>query len=298
MAKTVRLTLTVSILSTFSWTALSTGVSMATQPHCVVSLSPSATESLYAIGAGSQVQAVDKDSNFPAGLPTKRIDSLNPSVEAIAGICAGGTKPNLVVISYNPNSLAKKLSALGINVVEQDAPTTLQQAYSQIVQLGKLTGHLNAARALTTSMNAKILKDIKSVGFHKKVLTGYYEVDPTYYSIASNTFVGALLKRLGVSNIADAKTTSADAGYPQLSSEYIVSANPKIIFLADTLCCKVNATMVEHRTGWSSIAAVRHHDVIGLSDDIASRWGPRLVNLVDQLTAAVRAAYANSSLWK
>ena len=83
-------------------------------------------------------------------------------------------------------------------------------------------------------------------------------------------------------NIADAKNTTADAGYPQLSAEYIVSANPKMIFLADTLCCKQSASTVAKRPGFSKVAAVHDHEVIGLNDDIASRWGPRLSLLMNR----------------
>jgi iron complex transport system substrate-binding protein len=126
----------------------------------------------------------------------------------------------------------------------------------------------------------------------------YYELDPTYYSLTSDTFVGSLLKSLGVDNIADAKNTSADAGYPQLSAEYIVGANPKLIFLADTVCCHANQATVAKRTGFSSVSAVIHHHVVGLNDDIASRWGPRLGILMNQLTAGVKAALADTALWK
>jgi iron complex transport system substrate-binding protein len=132
----------------------------------------------------------------------------------------------------------------------------------------------------------------------KKVVTVYYELDPTYYSLASNTFVGSLLKALGATNIADAGSTSADAGYPQLSAEYIVSANPKLIFLADTVCCHVNQAVVAKRTGFSSVSAVVHHHVVGLNDNIASRWGPRLGILMNQLTAGVKSTLADSALWK
>jgi iron complex transport system substrate-binding protein len=131
-----------------------------------------------------------------------------------------------------------------------------------------------------------------------KTLTAYYELDTTYYSLTSSTFVGSLLKSLGVVNIADAKNTTADAGYPQLSAEYIVSADPKMIFLADTICCKASASSVAKRTGFSKVAAVKDSEVIGLNDDVASRWGPRLTLLMNQLTAAVKGALTNTRLWK
>jgi iron complex transport system substrate-binding protein len=271
----------------------------------VVSLSPTATETLFAIGAGHQVQAVDSDSDYPThGLPAKRINALNPSVEAVLGICratAGSTstKPNLVIISYDANSIKEKLTALGVKVISQDAPTSVAGALAQIRQLGALTGHVGAADRLAMSLSHTISRDVKSVAKHPgKKLTVYYELDPSFYSLTSSTFVGALMKSLGVVNIADGDATSADAGYPQLSSEYIVSANPKLIFLADTLCCHVTPAKVAQRPGFSKISAVVDGHVVNLNDDIASRWGPRLGLLMNQLTASVKKALSDSRLWK
>jgi iron complex transport system substrate-binding protein len=284
---------------------VSNGASAATKPSCVVSLSPTATETLFAIGAGRQVQAVDKDSDYPTtGLPTKRIDALNPSVEAVIGICKitaahPSAKPDVVVISYDANDIKEKLTAVGVKVVEQLPPANVNQAYAQIEQLGKLTGHVTSADALAASIKSTIAKDVASVPKHPgKKLTAYYELDTTYYSLTSSTFVGSLLKSLGVVNIADAKNTSADGGYPQLSVEYIVSADPKMIFLADTVCCKATAATVAKRPGFSKVAAVKDDEVIGLSDDVASRWGPRLSLLMNELTASVKGALKNPKLWK
>ncbi len=274
-------------------------------PPCIVSLSPTATETLFAIGAGSQVQAVDSDSNYPThGLPSKRINALNPSVESVLGICkptsaSSSTKPNLVIISYDANSIKEKLTALGVKVVAQDAPTSLSGALAQIRQLGALSGHATKADALAASLERTINADVKSVPAHaNKKVTVYYELDPTYYSLTSTTFVGALMKSLGVVNIADAKSTSADAGYPQLSAEYIVSANPNLILLADTVCCKITAAKVGARPGFAEVNAVLNGNVINLNDDIASRWGPRLNILMNKITAAVKKVLADHAVWK
>ena len=268
MFKSIRLVLSLS-LSVAALPLLSSAANAASAAQCVVSLSPTATETLYAIGAGRQVQAVDKDSDYPAkGLPTKRIDSLNPSVEAVIGICKTtsahpSAKPDLVIISYDANQIKEKLTAAGGKVVEQDPPSNMAGALAQIRQLGTLTGHVTKANALATSIKTTIASDIASVPTHKgKTLTAYYELDPTFYSLTSSTFVGSLLKSLGVVNIADAENTTADPGYPQLSNEYIVSANPKIIFLADTLCCKASQSTLAKRPGFSKIAAVADHEVI------------------------------------
>lgn len=272
-------------------------------PSCVVSLSPTATETLFAIGAGSQVKAVDKDSNYPAtGLPSKRINSLNPSVEAIIAICPKtashpSTKPDLVIISYDANTIKEKLTALGVKVVEQDAATSVANALSQIRQLGSLTGHVTKADSLAASLKKTINADIASVAAHPtKVVRVYYELDPTYYSLTSGTFVGSLMKALGLVNIADPRSTSADAGYPQLSAEYIVTANPQLIFLADTKCCHATPASVAKRAGFSKVSAVVNGHVVNLNDDLASRWGPRLGILMNQLTSAVKRVLADPKL--
>ena len=266
-------------------------------PRCVVSLSPTATETLYAIGAGPQVQAVDTDSDYPTtGLPAKRVNALNPSVEAILGLCRKTsthptTKPDLVVISYDANDIQQKLTNLGVKVVDQDAPTTLAGAYAQIEQLGTLTGHASAAQSLIASLKETIDADIASVPSHsKKSVTVYYEIDTNpYYSLTSDTFVGSLLKSLGVTNIADGDATTADAGYPELSGEYIASANPTVIFLAGD----ATVASVAKRPAFREISAVVHHHVVELNADIASRWGPRLDLLMNQLTTAVKAVLAD-----
>ncbi|MDE3009101.1 MAG: ABC transporter substrate-binding protein [Acidobacteriota bacterium] len=297
------LALTVSALAIPLTTALGASA-VASPPGCVVSLSPTATETLFAIGAGKQVQAVDKDSNYPTkGLPRTRVDALNPSVESIIGVCHAtpthpSKKPNVVIISYNANSIQQKLTALGIKVIYQGAPSSLSGAYAQINQLGRVTGHVASAAHLVASLKKTIARDVASVPAHpSKNVTTYYEIDPTGYSVTSSTFVGALLKSLGVTNIADAQSTSADGGYPQLTPEYVVSANPTLIFLADTLCCAATAQSVAARPGFSNVSAVMHNHVVGLSDDVASRWGPRLGLLMNQLTAAVKSVLADGTVW-
>jgi len=272
--------------------------------YCIVSLSPSATETLFAIGAGSNVEAVDTDSNFPvSGLPKTRIDPFNPNAEQIATLCRVNSnhkspKPDLVVISYDANSIKEKLGALGVPVLLQDAPTNLAGAYGQITALGMRTGHLAGANHIVAALKATIANDVRSVPRHShKSLTTYYELDPTLYSLTSSTFVGALMKMLGVTNIADSVDQPSDNGYPQLNAEYLITASPRLVFLADTVCCHANATTFGARAGFSTISAVRYKHIKGLNDDVASRWGPRLGLLMNELAASVRATLADPRPW-
>jgi iron complex transport system substrate-binding protein len=240
-------------------------------PHRIVSLSPTATEDLFAIGAGKQVVAVDDQSNYPKRAPRTSLSGVTPNVEAIAGY-----HPDLVLISYNPSGFASQLRQLGIKVVNVAAAANLKQAYEEILALGRLTGHTKGAKAEVHSMKTNLAKIVASVPTSRRHLRVYHELDPTYYSATSQTFIGSIYKLFGFRDIADA-ASGAGGGYPQLSAEYIVAKNPQIIVLADTRCCGQNGATVAARPGWRTIAAVQHHRVVRANDDVASRWGPRIV---------------------
>ena len=136
-------------------------------------------------------------------------------------------------------------------------------------------------------MKSRIAAIVASVPARSTPLTYYHELDPTFYSVTSSTFIGKVYGLFGLKNIAD-DATGAESGYPQLSSEAIVAKNPSLIFLADTKCCQINAAAVAARPGWSNVAAVQNGGVVELDDDIASRWGPRVVAFIK--TVADRVA--------
>ena len=252
----------------------------AATPHRIISLSPTATESLFAIGAGRQVVAVDDQSDYPKRAPRTSLSGYTPNIEAIAGF-----RPDLVVLSLDANGVVDGLRRLGIRVLVQPAATTFATAYAQIKQLGTVTGHKRGATAVVLGMKKAIARTIKSVP--KRNMSVYHELDPTYYSATSKTFIGRIYKLFGLRNIADAADSSG-SGYPQLSGEYILSANPGLIVLADTRCCGQSASTVASRPGWSGVAAVRTHRVVGIDDSVASRWGPRIVNFVRAVGTALR----------
>jgi iron complex transport system substrate-binding protein len=239
--------------------------------HRIISLSPTVTEDLFAIGAGKQVIAVDQDSNYPKRAPRTSLSGYDPNAEAVANY-----HPDLVLISYNPNNFASQLRQLGIKVVMEAAANNLTQAYRQIRGIGHLTGHSRSAKAVVRSMQTSLAAIVRSVPKSRRHLRVYHELDPTYYSATSKTFIGSVYRLFGFKDIADA-ADSTGGGYPQLSAEYIIAQNPQIIVLADTKCCGQDAATVAARPGWSTINAVQHHRVYGADDDVASRWGPRIV---------------------
>jgi iron complex transport system substrate-binding protein len=274
-----RLTLGVAVTAAVALLAADS-TPAATAPHRIVSLSPTATESLFAIGAGKQVVAVDDQSDFPKRAPRTTLSGYTPNVEAIAGY-----RPDLVVLSGDANGVVDGLRKLGIRVLLQPAAKNLAGAYAEIRQLGSITGHSRAASALVTRMKKAIAKAVKATP--KRKLSVYHELDPTYFTATSKTFIGRIYSLFGLRNIADAADSSG-SGYPQLSGEYILSANPSLIVLADTRCCGQSAASVARRPGWSGIAAVRRGAVIGIDDSVASRWGPRVVQFVQAVGKALR----------
>ena len=251
-------------------------------PHRIISLSPTVTEDLFAIGAGKRVIAVDQDSNYPKRAPRTSLSGYTPNSEAIANY-----HPDLVLISYDPGNLASQLRQLGIKVVNLPAANNLTQAYREILKVGRLTGHTKGANSVVRSMRKRLAAIVRSVPKSRRHLRVYHELDPTYYSATSTTFIGSVYRLFGFRDIADA-ADSTGSGYPQLSGEYIVQQNPQLIVLADTKCCQQTAATVAARPGWSTIAAVQRHRVVGVGDDIASRWGPRIVEFAQQVAKIAR----------
>ena len=257
-------------------------VAIAAKPVRIVSLSPTATEDLFAIGAGKQVIAVDDQSNYPARAPVTKLSGYTPNAEAIAAY-----KPDLVVASLDSNGLLKALAKLGIPALLEPPAANLAAAYGQIQDLGKATGHTAGAAATVKALKRRIAA-IAAAAPKSSKLSFYEELSPDYYSATSSTFGGQVLELLGLRNIADAAAKSG-SGYPKLSGEYIVSANPDLIVLADTKCCGQTAAKVESRPGWSTIAAVKNGGIVPVSDDVASRWGPRIVDFMQAVAKRMRA---------
>ncbi len=259
-------------------------VEIPARPGRIVSLSASATETLFAIGAGSQVVATDSFSYFPAEAPTQEdLVAFEPNVEAIVTTF----QPDLVVLAFDPGTVAEAFTVLGVPVIIQDAATDFDAAYAQWEQLGAATGHLAEAVALVNRTQDLINVAVAAVGDAGQGLTFYHELDPALYSVTSATFLGAVYERFGLTNVADDADTDG-WGYPQLSPEYLLDRSPALIFF--TNCCRDTVESISARPGWETIAAVRDGRVFELDDDIASRWGPRIADLAAAIAASVTAA--------
>jgi iron complex transport system substrate-binding protein len=256
-------------------------ITLTTRPTRIISLSSTGTEDLFADGAGAQVVAVDSESVVPKKAPHTNLSAFTPNSEAIAKY-----RPDLVVVAFDQHNIVAALKQLHIPVLLEPPAPDLNGVYAQLEQLGQATGHLTQASALVNHLRARVATIIHSVPRSSKPISVYHEIDSTYYTATSHTFIGSVYKLLGLRNIADpaGKLTN----YPKLSGEYIVAANPDLIVLADTSCCGQTAASVGKRPAWSSISAIVHHQVIGVPDIQASYWGPQIVDFMQTIANHIK----------
>ena len=259
-------------------------------PTRILSLSPTHTEMLFALDAADQIVAVDSLSNYPEEADAVRTDlsAYEPNVEAITAF-----EPDLVVIGDDFTGLADMLDAVGIDSWVSPAPSTLDDVYAQIADLGARIGRVDEAEMTIGLMRSAVETILGQAPGLDLGLTYYHELDDTYYSVTSNTFIGQLYAMFGLRNIAD--VTEGTSDYPQLSAEFIVSQDPDLIFLADTVCCGASADSVAARPGWGELSAVRAGLVFEMNDDLASRWGPRIVEYLWAISDALQTAVSVDS---
>lgn len=261
-------------------------VTIEREPTRIVSLSPTATEMLFAIGAGDQVVAADANSNYPANVPKRSLDAYEPNVEAIVG-----ERPDLVVLSNDPGAVVDGLAAARVPALLLPAGETFDDTYEQLEQLGVATGHMADAAEVVADIRRAIrdvAADVRDAG---KGLTYYHELDDSLYTVTSKTFIGQVYAQLGLENIAD-EADSTGSGYPQLSAEYIVQRDPDLVFLADTKCCQQSRATLAARPGFAELTAVESDQVVELDDDVASRWGPRVVDFLRVVAKSVERVQA------
>jgi iron complex transport system substrate-binding protein len=254
-------------------------VTIEAMPESIVSLSSTGTEMLFAIGAGDHVVAVDEFSTYPAEAPITDLSGFTPNIEAIVEY-----EPDLVVISFDPGELVSGLQAVGVPTLLLPTALSLDDSYSQLEVLGAATGHVGEAAEVVAQMRADIDEIVATTTIPAGV-TFYHEVDATLFSASSNSFLGQVYSLLGLTNIADEADTDG-SGFPQLASEYIVSEDPDIIYLAD-VDFGVTPVSVAERPGWSEMTAVQNGAIVPLDSYLASNWGPRVVELLETIATSV-----------
>ena len=248
-------------------------LTLAAQPQRIVSMSPGATETLFAIGAGPRVIAVDQFSDFPLDSTRSltRVDYSRPSPEQVIAL-----RPDLVLMSGRQRDQVQRFRDLGVPVLYIGEPPTLDGVFEHMLLVANATGDDERAAPVVGALRARVEAVRSRIA---DVATGpvvFYELSPSLHTAGPNSFIGSLLTTLKGRNVATTRTP-----FPQLSNEALLAADPEVILLADADSAKLDAAIVGARPGWAGISAVINGRVHVLDGDIASRPGPRIVDALE-----------------
>lgn len=247
-------------------------------PEAIVSLSPTATEMLFAIGAGDRVVAVDLFSNYPPEAPEGTLDGFSPDLEAILA-----TGPDLVVTQGLPADIEAGLTSAGAVVLTQPSATSFDDTYAQLVELGLATGEIDGAAGTVADLRAGVGEILDSMPAAETPVRVFHEVDDSFFTATSNTFIGQVYAEMGFENIAD--SLDDGTGYPVIDGETIIAADPTLIVFTDQ--APYGAEDIASRPGWDTMSAVADGHIVQVDADIASRWGPRIVEFMEAIAATL-----------
>lgn len=264
-------------------TAAPVAVPEASEIGRIVSMSPTHTETLFALGLGEYVVAVDNTSDFPAEAADVRVDDLDADSADLSTLLA--LDPDVVIVGDDPTDLVGRLNESGVASFSGPPATSLDDVFAQIRSIASLVDRPDLADGLIGSMQAEIDEIVGSVPDGER--TYFHEIDPSLVTVAPGSFLDSIYGELGLTSIvADADPS----GLTQLSPDEVIAADPDVIVLADAECCGVTIDVLAGRSGWSSISAVSDGAVVELTDDLAMRWGPRVVELLRLVAGGVAVA--------
>ncbi len=248
----------------------------------IISLAPSNTEILFAVGAGGQVIGRDSFSDFPA--------------EALAITDIGGgfgeldietllsLEPDLVlsadIIAPEQN---QALEALGLPVFVLPNPVELDGLYTNLETVGRLTGHVDQAAQAAAALGQRVQDVLENVANSEDRPLVFYQLDSTDpnapWTSGPGTFIDTLIHLAGGENVG----AGLEGPWVQISVEALIAQNPDVILMGDALYSGLTAADVAARPGWDAIAAVQNGQVYEFDDNLASRPGPRLVDGLEQI---------------
>lgn len=248
-------------------------------PKSIVALSPSAAEILFAVGAGDQVSAVSEFTDYPAEAAAKPVvggfDGKTLSIETIMSF-----KPDLVYLTEGMhNFLIATLESNGIAyyISKGESIASVEQ---EILDVGKLTGHDKEAKKVVDGMEKKLAKVAKKSGAPVKV---YYEVwNAPYMSVGTTSFINDVIVKAGGENIFGDLTDA----YPMVSEESIISRQPAVILIPSS--SGQAASSVALRNGWADIPAVKNGKVFVVDDNVYTRPGPRIADVVEEMAGLLK----------
>lgn len=260
-------------------------VTLNESPQRIVSLAPSNTEILFAIGAGDQVVGRDELSDFPE--EEKAVTNIGSTFDALNTELIVSLNPDLVLAAeINTPEQVKQLEDLGLTVYYLKNPTTLEEMYGNLELVAQMTGHQDEAAALVESLKARVAAVDEKIAPLSSRFSVFYELDATDpskpFTAGKGTFITQLIDRAGGYNIAGDLE-----GYPQLSLEQVVAADPAFIILGNARY-GVTPESIAQRPGWENLSAVKNGQIFPFNDDLVSRPGPRLVDALEELAKLLR----------
>ena len=266
--------------------ALGRQVTMQTLPQRIVSLAPSNTERLFAVGAWSTVVGVTMVDTYPpevAAVP--KVGGFIPksiSIETIVSL-----RPDLVLAAGELQRPAiEALERLGITVVAIEDPGSFDAVYAAIALVGRLTDHEQEASQVVQAMQARLARVRQAVATlpQDRRVTVFYEVyDEPLMTVGRSTIIGQLVEMAGGINIF----ADVPGRYPQVSSEEVVKRNPDCILGHTGHQLALTAAQIGQRPGWNHITAVKHHCIRLLNGDTVARPGPRLAEALEAMAKAL-----------
>lgn len=259
-------------------------VTLPAVPQRVVSLLPSLTETVCALGACDKVVGADRYSNYPAPIrkvpKTGGLDDAN--VELVTSL-----KPDVVLVAIS-SRVTGRLEALGLKVVALE-PRTHADVKRVVDKLARMLGREAQGEQLWQGIEADIAAAARAVPNQARSMRVYYEVDSAPYAAGESSFIGQTLKRLGLKNVVPREL----GPFPRVNPEFIVRADPDIIMVSAR-----HAGSMAARPGWADIQAVKHHRVCMFNPDegdVLSRPGPRMGDAAAIMAACVRNAMGAAS---
>ena len=251
----------------------------------IISLAPSNTEILFAIGAGSQVVGRDQLSDYPA--EAANVTDIGSPFEALNTELIVSLKPDLVLAAQiNTAEQVKQLEDLGLTVYYLNNPLTLEQMYGNLEIVAHLTGHESETATLIESLKARVAAVDEKIAPLSSRPSVFYEMDGSDpakpWTAGKDTFITQLIERAGGYNIA-----SDIDSYAQLSLEQVVAADPNFIILGDA-AYGITPESIASRPGWENLSAVKNNQVFPFDDNLVSRPGPRLVDALEELAKLLR----------
>jgi len=260
-------------------------VTLSAMPQRVVSLAPSNTEILFAVGAGDQVVGVTQYCNYPSEAQNReQIGGFSAKTISIEKIVA--LEPDLVLAAGEIHQpVIEALEKLNIPVYSLD-PNTLDEVYTEIELVGRMTGHEEQAAQTVEEMKSRVAAVTERVTTipQEDRLTVYWEVfDEPRMTTGPSTFTGQLIELAGGVNIF----ADVSEDYPQISDEVVIERNPAVIMGPDTMGDKLTIETVAQRPGWDQVAAVQNGRIYLFDGDMVSHSGPRLAQVLEVMAEAL-----------